>query len=146
MRRPTIDAGLISIARTQRGSVRPRSVTGRNHLSCVCAASVYGGDVTTRSGLPYNFANSQPVGSAGGAVFGARSAALPSGVPASTQREIVSICASDKLRSFLKCWIPTDLSMYHGGMSRALTRDLIDRAYFLASANVCSDIGPIEFG
>ena len=56
------DAGLISIARTHRGSVNPVSVTGRNHLSCVCAASVYGCDLITRSGAPNCFASCQPVG------------------------------------------------------------------------------------
>jgi hypothetical protein len=57
------DEGLISIARTHRGSVSPVSLTGRNHLSWVWAASVYGSDLITRSGAPSSFANCHPSGS-----------------------------------------------------------------------------------
>ena len=53
----------------------------------------------------------------------------PFGAPASTQRTIVSICASLSDRSFLNSWMPIVLSMCHGGICRACTRALIDRAH-----------------
>ena len=56
------------------------------------------------------------------------SAGLPRGAPASTQRTMVSISAPVSERSFSKSWIPTDLSMCHGGIWRVSTRVLIDRA------------------
>jgi hypothetical protein len=37
--------------------------------------------------------------------------------------------------------MPTFLSMCHGGISRFVTRDLIDRAHGRASSKVISDIG-----
>src|SRR5438552_4026798 len=46
--------GFTSIARTQRGSVTPVSTVGRNHLSCVRAASEYGVDRMIRSGCAPN--------------------------------------------------------------------------------------------
>ena len=57
----------------------------------------------------------------GGMSFGS-----PCGAPASTHRTMVSICSSVSERSFLKCWMPTVLSMCHGGICRAATRALID--------------------
>jgi hypothetical protein len=53
----------------------------------------------------------------------------------------VSISASLSERSFLKCWMPTVLSMCHGGIWRATTRDLMERAHGRVSSNVMSDIG-----
>ena len=74
------------------------------------------------------------------------SAVLPNGVPLSTQLTSVAICWSERLRSFLNCWMPTVLSMCHGGMVRAATFVLMRRAYLRASSYVMSDIGAIEPG
>jgi hypothetical protein len=93
-------------------------------LSCVSAASVYGGDFRTRSGGPYSFANCQPVGS-GNTGGGGMSFGSPIGVPDSTQRTIVLTWSSVRLRSFLNSRMPTFLSMCHGGITRADTRALI---------------------
>jgi hypothetical protein len=133
IRRPSGYDGLISIARTQRGSVTPVSVTGRNHLSCVRAASVYGGDLRMRSGSPNCFENCQPVGS-GKVAGGGRSLGSPSGAPASTQETIVLICSSERLRSFLKARTPMFLSTCHGGITRAATLVLMALANRFASA------------
>ena len=65
----------------------------------------------------------------------------PFGAPASTHRTMVSISSSLSERSFLKCWMPTVLSMCHGGICRAATRALIDRAHGRVSSKVMSDIG-----
>src|SRR5688572_15960609 len=100
MRRPSGYDGLISIARTQRGSVTPVSVVGRNHLSCVRAASVYFGDVMTSSGAPKSLASCHPVGS-GKTLGGGMSFGSPIGAPASTHFTIVDTCASVRPRSFL---------------------------------------------
>src|SRR5262247_1526254 len=69
------------------------------------------------------------------------SAGLPSGAPASTHLTIVSTSRSLSDRSLLKCCTPTFLSMNHGGISRAATFSLIDRALGRTSAYVSSDIG-----
>ncbi len=61
------------------------------------------------------------------------SAALPSGAPASTHCEMVWTSRSLSERSLAKCWTPTFLSMNHGGISRASTFCLIDRAHGRAS-------------
>ena len=53
----------------------------------------------------------------------------PFGAPASTHFTMVEICASLRERSFWKCWMPTFLSMCQGGICRAATRALIERAH-----------------
>ena len=68
------------------------------------------------------------------------------GEPAATHARIVSICSSFNERSFLYFWMPTVLSMCQGGICRAATRLLIERAQGLASSNETSDIGAIESG
>src|ERR1051325_6678388 len=70
----------------------------------------------------------------------------PFGAPASTHFTMVSISLSDSERSFSNSWMPTVLSMCHGGICRALPRLLIDRAQGRASSNETSDIGAIESG
>ncbi len=55
--------------------------------------------------------------------------ASPFGAPASTQRTTVSISASVSERSFAKSWMPSVLSMCHGGICRVCTRVLIERAH-----------------
>jgi hypothetical protein len=132
--------GLISIARTQRGSVRPVSTVGLCHASCATAGTVNGVDLTMRSGGPKRSAN--PHTSSFGNFFGGgMSFGSPSGAPASTHRAIVSICWSESDRSFSKCWIPTVRSMCHGGICLATTRALMARAHGRVSAKVISDIG-----
>jgi hypothetical protein len=78
-----------------------------------------------RSGLPMV----QPSAKCSGP---GRSALLPSGAPASTHAAIVSICACDKLGSFLN--VPIEGSAPHGGISRFDVRCLMARAHGLASS------------
>src|SRR5712671_3172487 len=130
MRRAFKFDGRISTIFTQRGSVSGMSDVGRYHTSWCSAAIVYSEDLITRSGGPKPSRTpchslSVTSGLAGGMSFG-----LPSGAPASTQRTIVSICAS----------------LSHGGIWRVITRCLIDLAHGRALSNVMSDIGAIEFG
>src|SRR5262245_3648095 len=73
---------------------------------------------------------------AGGMSFGS-----PFGAPAATHDWIVSICSSLSERSFLNFWMPTVLSMCHGGIWRVATRSRIERAQGRASSYVASDIG-----
>ena len=90
------------------------------------AGIVYSGDFTMRSGgavlagqVP---ARSRPPTTFGGGMsFGS-----PFGAPAATHCTIVSICSSLSERSFLNFWMPTVLSMCHGGICRAPTRAAID--------------------
>src|SRR5262245_24345447 len=145
MRRPLIVDGRISIARTQRASVSPVGTSGLYHASCACAGMWYGGDLTIRSGSPNRDLKFHPVSSAhltgGGMSFGS-----PFSAPASTHFTMVSICTSLSDRSFSKCWMPTVLSIFQGGICRAATRALIERAHGRASSNVINDIGAIESG
>jgi hypothetical protein len=78
---------------------------------------------------------------AGGISFGS-----PFGAPASTHFTIVSISLSLSERSFSNSWMPIVLSMCQGGICRAATRFLIERAHGRDSSNVTSDIGAIESG
>ena len=57
------------------------------------------------------------------------SAGLPCGAPLSTHFTIFAIFSSDNDTSLLKCCTPTFLSMNHGGISRAMTFCLIERAH-----------------
>src|SRR5215467_13014700 len=75
-----------------------------------------------------------------------RSAGFPSGAPESTHFTIVSISLSLSEGSFLNFWMPTCLSMNHGGISRVETLVLIDRAHGRASLYVSNDIGAIMPG
>ena len=50
---------------------------------------------------------------------GGMSAGFPCGAPASTHLTMVAISSSVSDRSLLKCWMPTFLSMNHGGISRS---------------------------
>ncbi len=70
----------------------------------------------------------------------------PFGEPASTHFAMVSISLSVSERSFSNSWMPMVLSMCHGGICRACTRFLIDRAHGRDSSNETSDIGAIESG
>src|SRR6185436_14248428 len=70
----------------------------------------------------------------------------PFGAPAATHARIVSICSSLSDRSFLNFWMPTVLSMCHGGIWRAPTRDAIDFAHGRASSYEISDIGAMLSG
>ena len=70
----------------------------------------------------------------------------PFGMPPSTQRTRVAISSSESDRSFLKCWMPTVLSMCHGGIWRETTRALIDCAHGRVSSKVTSDIGAMYPG
>src|SRR5205807_9069926 len=105
----------------------------------------YGGDFTIKSGGPSGSAkvHARSFGHLRGAGM---SLGSPIGAPASTQRRIVSISSSDSDRSFLNCWMPTVLSMCHGGICRAATRARIARAHGRTASYVMSDIGAIESG
>ena len=70
----------------------------------------------------------------------------PEGAPASTQRTMTSISASLSEMSLMNSWMPMVLSRYHGGMSRAATRALIERAQGRASSYVSNDIGAMLSG
>jgi len=59
---------------------------------------------------------------------------------------MVAICSSVSDMSFLNFWTPTLRSMCQGGIWRARTRALIDRAQGRESLCVASDIGAIEPG
>jgi len=85
---------------------------------------VYFGNWTTRSGLP--IAHSSP---SANCRWAGMSAGLPRGAPASIHATIVSISLSASERLFLNSWMPTLRSMCHGGISRAETRVLIERAH-----------------
>ena len=61
------------------------------------------------------------------------SAGLPIGAPASTHAAMVAISASLSEGSSLNFVIPMCRSMCHGGISRATTFCLIERAHGLAS-------------
>ena len=111
------------------------STWGFHQESCPRAVTVYGVERTMRSGSVWPniaakfHACSSPQFFAGGMSF-----ASPFGAPASIHRTIVSICESLNDRSYLNCWIPTPLSMCHGGICRAATRVLIDFAHGRASS------------
>ena len=64
---------------------------------------------------------------------GGMSAGLPAGAPLSTHFAMVAISASVSDGSSLNLVMPTWRSMYHGGISRAVTFCLIDRAHGRAS-------------
>src|SRR5829696_7517357 len=129
MRRPFTVLGRISRARTQRGSVRLVSTWGFHHASLAPAFCVHGIDLMIMSGsfCPYIFAKFQPC-SFGHTLAGGISFGSPFGEPASTHFTIVSISLSESERSFSNSVTPTVLSMCHGGICRAATRFLIDRA------------------
>src|SRR3954453_16784882 len=106
---------------------------GRHPASCATGGIVYSGDFTTRSGSPYLFAMLQPDSS-----FQTRGAGMsfgsPFGEPAATHARIVSIWSSFSERSFLYFWMPTVLSICHGGICREPTRCAIDLAQGRASS------------
>ena len=74
---------------------------------------------------------------------GGMSPGSPRGAPLSTQRAMVAICSSLKEMSLTNSWMPTVLSICHGGISRATTLLLIDRAHGRTSSYVTSGIGAI---
>ncbi len=125
----------------------PASVMRLSHASCDTAGIVNGSDFTIRSGSFWpNCAREVPA-----LVFrpglrcrhvlrvALRRARLDPlqhrGVLFVAQRAIV-----------LELLHPTDLSICHGGMLRASTRDLIERTHGRTSEKVFSDIGAIESG
>src|SRR5262245_36659122 len=77
---------------------------------------------------------------------GGRSAALPIGEPESTHLMTFATCSSVNEMSFLNFWMPTFLSMPHGGISRFETRRLIALAHGRASSYVINDIGATDPG
>ena len=99
--------------------------------------------MTTRSGSPPIWPARRQTSSAGHAMGGGRSAGLPRGAPTSTQAAIVAICSSVSEMSFANAWMPTVLSMCHGGISRATTLRRMARAQGRTSSYVTSDIGAI---
>ena len=116
------------MARTQRGSVRPVSVTGFHQASFASAGMVYGSDLTTRSGGPPNRSAKYHFDASGHSTGAGMSSGLPRGAPPSTHRTIVSSSASVSDLSFLKSVIPTVRSMCQGGICRVETRSLMERA------------------
>src|SRR6266566_1585090 len=133
------------MARTHRGSVRPVATDGRHQASCATAGVVYSGALITRSGWPYFAARCHVASSVQALGFG-MSFASPIGAPPDTHWRIVSICSSLSERSFLNFWMPTVLSMCHGGIWRSPTRAAIDLAHGRASSYVRSDIGAMLSG
>src|SRR6478735_966121 len=147
MRRPFTVIGRISMARTHRGSVMPASVMRLSQASCDTAGMVNGSDLMIRSGSfwPKSGAKFQPWSS--GQVFSAgMSFGSPCGAPVSIHFSTLAYCSSLSERSFLNFCTPTVLSICHGGMLRASTRDLIERTHGRTSEKVFRDIGAIESG
>src|SRR5438094_6303916 len=113
------------MARTQRGSVNPVGITGLYQTSSPTAGTVLSGDLRINSGGPPNQSAKLHFDSSGHCFGGGISFGSPLGTPASTHFTIVSICASDNERSFLNFWMPTVLSICHGGIWRVITRSRI---------------------
>ena len=134
------------MARTQRGSVSPVSLTGFHQASFASAGIVNGADLTIRSGGPPNCSAKYHFDASGHSRGGGMSAGSPPGAPPSTQRTTVSISASVSDRSFLNAVMPTVRSRCHGGICRVETRSRIDRAHGRASWYVTRDIGAMESG
>ena len=115
------------------------------HQSGASAAMVTAGVVTIRSGSPMSH-SSAPAKTRGGG----RSAGLPRGAPASTQRPIVSISAALSETSSLKSCMPMVLSMNQGGILPTApvwpVRCLMLRAQGRTSSYVISDIGAMDSG
>src|SRR5213594_2291900 len=132
------------MARTQRGSVNPVEITGLYQASSPTAGTVQSGDLTIKSGGPPNRSAKFHFDSSGHCFAGGISFGSPFWTPASTHFTMVSICASDKDRSFLNFWMPTVLSICHGGIWRVITRSRIAFAQGRTSSYVTSDIGAIE--
>ena len=145
MRRPCLPAGLVSAARTQRGSSMSMSPNGLKKVSCATGGMVNGGNRTTVSGGPRSSSrrNLSPDGHSRGGGMRERS---PEAAPASTQRTMTSISSSLSEMSLMNCWMPMVLSRYQGGISRAATRALIERAQGRASSYVSNDIGAMLSG
>ena len=95
---------------------------------------VYGVEWMTRSGGPPKRSAKFHTSSSANTAGGGRSAGLPCGAPASTHSTMVSISALVSDRSFWNSWMPTDLSMCHGGICRVSTRFLMERAHGRESA------------
>src|SRR5262245_49344979 len=74
------------------------------------------------------------------------SAGFPRGAPWSTHAASLAISALLSDRSCAKLWMPTVLSIVHGGISRLTVFALIDRAQGLASSYVSNDIGAMDPG
>jgi hypothetical protein len=74
------------------------------------------GDLTMRSGGPPNSLAKFQTAASGHWIAGGMSFGSPIGAPASTHWVIVSISRSVSDRSFLNSWMPTFLSMCHGGI------------------------------
>src|SRR5947207_922619 len=74
------------------------------------------------------------------------SAGFPCTAPASAHLTMVAISSSRNDGSFLYFWMPIVLSRNQGGISRLLTRCLIDCTQGRASLYVSSDIGAISPG
>ncbi len=96
---------------------------------------------TIRSGLPMCQRSASSNWRGGG-----MSAGFPRGAPAAAHADNVSISRSVSDGSSLNCRMPTVRSTCQGGICRASTRCLIERAQGRASSYVSSDIGAIEPG
>src|SRR5437870_400455 len=130
----------------QRGSVKPVGTTGLYQTSSPTAGTVQSGDLRINSGGPPNKSAKFHFDSSGHCFGGGISFGSPFGTPASTHFTIVPICASDSERSFLNFWMPTVLSICHGGICRVSTRSRMALAQGRTSSYVTSDIGAIESG
>src|SRR5204863_6019940 len=120
--------GRVSMAVTYMSSLNPGSTTTSTNSSGPRALSMYGfGILTTTVGWMCH-ASRSPNWRGGG-----MSAGLPCGAPWSTHLTIVSISSSESDGSFLYFWMPTCLSMNHGGISRDATLALIERDHGRAS-------------
>src|SRR5205809_3634497 len=129
------------MALTYRSSVVPNGASSVPYRSGPVAGIVNAGYFTTRSGVPIRHVlRSSSLG------IGGMSAGFPCGAPASTHLTIVAISPSLNEGSSLYFWIPIVLSRNHGGISRLLTRSLIERAHGRASVYERSDIGAISSG
>ncbi len=135
--RPLRWLGRISIARTQRGSVIPDSVTRSSQASWAWAGIVNECELTTRSGSawPKIFAKFQP-SSSGHATGGGMSFGSPCAAPPSTHFTTVSNSAGVSDSSFLNRVTPTVRSIWKGGIECSVTRALIARAHGRACCQV----------
>ena len=120
--------GRTSMPDTQRSSVRPVSMIGCHHWSWPSALCVQGSEAITRSGWRSKRSARCQTSPSGQSAGGGRSAGLPRGAPASTQRATVSISASLSEMSFSNCWMPTVLSRCQGGIDRSTTLVRMARA------------------
>ena len=132
---------LISTEATYRSSVSPVGVIPIDpHQSGATAGTSTLGEEMINSGLPSRHAFASVNVSGAG-----MSAGLPRGAPPSTHLAIFAISSAPSDVSSLKCWMPTVLSMYHGGITSGFAprpvRCLIAFAHGRTSSYVINDMG-----